>query len=206
MPALAPLANIPVPTPRPDEAYTGAYLERSLTFHGLKELLGAADFSKAGDRHAGLAARSEPAREVARGILSDLTLQHLYDRPLTDETGNVDSVMRVSYDIDLGIFAEIARMTLGEFKDHLLRSPGAEVRRLGGALTGVMAAALAKLCDVHELIAIARKVDADHQGTHAARRARHAVVAACSRTIRPTIRAASHCSSTGDCRSAPAMR
>src|ERR1700731_699026 len=108
MPALPPLTTIPVPAPRPDEAYAGRYLERTLTFHGLKELLGAADFSKAGDRHAGLAARSEPAREVARAILSDLTLQPLYDRPLTDDRGQLDTVMRVSYDIDREAFAGIA--------------------------------------------------------------------------------------------------
>jgi ethanolamine ammonia-lyase large subunit len=158
MPALTPLADIAVPAPRPDEVYTGRYLERTVSFHGLKELLGAADFSKAGDRHAGLAARSEPAREVARGILSDLTLQHLYDRPLTDEQGRVDSVMRVSYDIDLETFGRLAGMTLGQLKDHLLRAPGDEVRRVGQALTAVTAAALAKLCDVHELIVIARKI------------------------------------------------
>jgi ethanolamine ammonia-lyase large subunit len=155
---LTPLAAIAVPVPRPEETYTGRYLERTLTFRGLKELLGAADVSKAGDRHAGLAARREPAREVARGMLSDLTLQHLYDRPLTDDRGEVDSVMRVSYDVNLGTFASIAGMTLGQLKDHLLRSPGEEVRRVGQGLTAVMAAALAKICDVHELIYIARKV------------------------------------------------
>jgi ethanolamine ammonia-lyase large subunit len=158
MTRLTPLAAIPVPVPRPDDTYAGSYLERSLTFRGLKELLGAADFSKAGDRHAGLVARSEPAREVARGILSDLTLQHLYDRPLTDDRGNIDSVMRASYDIDLNVFGSIAKRTIGEFKDHLLRAPGDEVGRVGRALTAVMAAALAKLCDVHELIVIARRI------------------------------------------------
>jgi ethanolamine ammonia-lyase large subunit len=158
MPRLTPLAAIAVPAPRPDEGYTGRYLERSVTFHGLKALLGAADFSKAGDRHAGLAARGEPVREIARAILSDLTLQHLYDRPLTNDQGGVDTVMRVNYDIDLDTFAGISAMTLGELKDHLLRTPGGEVQRIGRALTGVMAAALAKLCDVHELVCIARKI------------------------------------------------
>jgi ethanolamine ammonia-lyase large subunit len=155
---LPPLAAIPVPAPRPDETYTGRYLERTVSFRGLKELLGAADVSKAGDRHAGLSARSEPVREVARGILSDLTLQHLYDRPLSDDTGAVDSAMRVNYAIDLDAFAALAPLTLGELKDRLLRATGADVSRIGGALTGVMAAALAKLCDVHELIFIARKI------------------------------------------------
>src|SRR5262249_34629727 len=127
---LTPLAAVPVPPPRRDETYTGRYLERTLTFLGLKQLLGAADFGKAGDRHAGLAARSEPAREVARALLSDLTLQHLYDRPLTDDQGQVDTVMRVNYEIDLDGFARVAPMTLGQLKDHLLRAPGDEVARV----------------------------------------------------------------------------
>src|SRR5262249_8574385 len=127
------------------------------TFRGLKQLLGASDVSKAGDRHAGLAAAGETIREAARAILSDLTLQHLYDHPLTDDQGKIDSVMRVNYAIDLDTFGKIAGMTLGDFKDHLLRSPPTEVQELGKSLTGVMAAALAKLCDVHELIFLARK-------------------------------------------------
>jgi ethanolamine ammonia-lyase large subunit len=66
--------------------------------------------------------------------------------------------MRVNYDIDRDGFAAIAGMTVGELHDHLLRAPGDEVGRIGRALTGVMAAAVAKLCDVHELVYIARKI------------------------------------------------
>jgi ethanolamine ammonia-lyase large subunit len=155
---LTPLASIEVPPPKPDQTYATRCFGRHMSFHGLKQLLGAADYSKAGDRNAGLAAPGETVREAARAILSDLTLQHIYDNPLTDDQGQVDSVMRVNYDIDRTVFAGIGRMTVGELKDHLLRSPGAEVKRIGKALTGVMAAAVAKLCDVHELILIARKV------------------------------------------------
>jgi ethanolamine ammonia-lyase large subunit len=155
---LSPLDAIAVPRPRPEETYTGRCFEREVSFHGLKHLLGAADVSKAGDRHAGLAAASETVREAARAVLSDLTLQHLYDHPLTDDDGNVDSVMRVNYDIDREAFAAIADWTLGQLKDHLLRAPGEEISRIGRGLTGVMAAALAKLCDVHELIVVARKI------------------------------------------------
>ena len=68
------------------------------------EILGAADYSKAGDRNAKLAAPEEAAREAARMILSDLTLQYLHDHPLTADDGHVDSVMRVNYDIDLAAF------------------------------------------------------------------------------------------------------
>src|SRR5262249_10817591 len=116
-------------------------------------------YGKAGDRNAGLAARDEEVREVARTILSNLTLQHLYDRPLTDDTEAVDSVMRVNYDIDLGRFRALAALTLGQLKDHLLEASGEEVKAIGQALTGVMAAALTKLLDTHELIYLARKIN-----------------------------------------------
>ncbi|AUX48748.1 ethanolamine ammonia-lyase [Sorangium cellulosum] len=158
MKELTPLDRIEVPRPRPDAAYTARLAGGDASFRGLKRLLGAADVSKAGDRNAGLAAPSEAAREAARGLLGELTLEHLHDHPLTDERGEVDAVMRVNYDIDRGAFARIASLRLGELKDHLLGAPGPEVARIGGALTGVMAAALAKLCDVHELVYLARKI------------------------------------------------
>ena len=158
MKQLRPLDRIPVPAPRPDEVYAIALFDRDFRFAGLKHVLGAADISKAGDRGARLAAKDEIEREAARAILSGLTLQHLYDRPLTDRHGEIDAVMRVNYDIDLQIFGEIAPLTLGQLKDRLLKSGGSEIRRLGGALTGVMAAALAKLCDVHEMVLLAKRL------------------------------------------------
>ncbi|WP_437287855.1 ethanolamine ammonia-lyase subunit EutB [Sorangium sp. So ce406] len=158
MKELTPLDRIEVPRPRPDVAYAARLPGHDASFRGLKRLLGAADCSKAGDRQAGLAARGDAAREAARELLGELTLEHLHDHPLTDERGEVDAVMRVNYDIDRDAFAPIASLRLGELKDQLLRAPGEEVARVGGALTGVMAAALAKLCDVHELVYLARKI------------------------------------------------
>lgn len=107
---------------------------------------------------AGLAAVDEVEREAARAILSGLTLQHLFDHPLTDAQGRIDSVMRINYQIDHTVFAEIAALTLGELKDRLLAAKGPEIRRIGSGLTGVMAAALAKLLDVHELILLAKRL------------------------------------------------
>ena len=158
MKTLTPLSEIDVPVVGSDETYTFDKFDKQFSFRGLKALLGAADYSKAGERHSGLAAPSGIAREAARSILSQLTLQHLYDHPLTDEQGNVDSVMRVNYDIDHQVFATLSAMTVGELKNHLLRSPESEIQRIGAALTGVMAAAVAKICDVHELVLIASKI------------------------------------------------
>ena len=128
---LTALTEIHVPEPKPDEVYTLKLLDRDVRFQGLKALLGAADYSKAGDRQAGLAAPAEDVREAARSVLSDLTLEHLYDHPLTDDQGRVDSVMRVNYDIDRDVFASIASLTLGELKDRLLQASGSEVARIG---------------------------------------------------------------------------
>jgi ethanolamine ammonia-lyase large subunit len=159
MKSLVPLDQIPVPRPAADHVYTADAFGRQYSFAGLKRLLGAADYDKAGDRHAGLAAGDETEREVARSILSSLTLQHIYDRPLLDDAGNVDSVMGVNYDIDRERFQSVAPMTVDQLKDHLLKCAGDEIKQIGRALTGVMAAALAKLLDTHELIFLARKIN-----------------------------------------------
>lgn len=154
---LKPFSDIHVPVPPPDETYRVRLLDRDFAFTGLKALLGVADHPKAGDRLAGLSARDEVEREAARTVLSSLTLQHMFDRPLTDANGRVDDVMRANYQIDAAAFAEIAPLTLGALKDLLLKARPAEVRRIGLGLTGVMAAALAKIMDVHELVLVAKK-------------------------------------------------
>ncbi|EDT5693545.1 ethanolamine ammonia-lyase [Salmonella enterica] len=155
---LPPLDSIFVPAPKPEETYQIELLHQSFSFNGLKQLLGYADISKAGDRNSGLAAPDEVTREAARSALSSLTLQHLYDNPLTTTQGTVDNVMHVNYQIDLSVFRSIATMTVGELKNYILSLPGHEIRRVGTGLTGVMVAAVAKLCDVHELIYLGRKL------------------------------------------------
>src|SRR5438309_9862266 len=104
MHVLKPIEQIHYPHPPADEIYRVRMFNHDYSFTGLKSLLGAADFSKAGDRGARLAAPTDVVREAARSILSTLTLEHLYDRPLTDDEGRVDSVMRAGYDIDLALF------------------------------------------------------------------------------------------------------
>ncbi len=151
------LREIALPGPRPDDIYAQTFLRQRVEFAGLKRLLGAADYGKAGDRNAGLSAKSEFEREAARSLLSELTLQHIYDRPLCNARGEIDAVMRVNYDIDLARFGAIAGWTVGRLKDFLLAAPPVELAGLGSALTGVMAAAVAKLMDTHELVYAARK-------------------------------------------------
>ncbi len=164
MKTLSKIEQIKLPKISEEQPYSVTLLDRSFTFANLKHVLGAADISKAGDRKAGLAATDEIMCEAARAVLSNLTLQHFFDRPLTNIHGKIDSVMTVNYDINHAVFAEIAHLTLGELKDELLKSNGARIRQIGTALTGVMVAALAKLLDVHELIFLAKKLK---NGAHA---------------------------------------
>ena len=158
MKPLSKFEQIVVPAPPADDNYRIRLFDQDYSFIGLKALLGAADFSKAGDRGAGLAPPTEAMREAARSILSSLTLQHLYDHPLTDDEGQVDSVMRVGYDIDLARFREIAGWSVGRLKDFLLEEPGSETGSLAPALTPIMASAVCKLMDVHDLVLAARKM------------------------------------------------
>ncbi|WP_022666106.1 ethanolamine ammonia-lyase subunit EutB [Desulfospira joergensenii] len=159
MKSLTSIIDIQIPEPRPDKEYTTCLMDRTYTFQGLKHLLGAADYPKAGDCSAGLAAADEAAREAARALLSSLTLKHLFEHPLTDDSGQVDSVMRVNYDIDGEVFDSISHLTLGEVKDKLMGQTGEGIKRIGRGLTGPMAAALAKLMDVHELIFVSKKIE-----------------------------------------------
>jgi ethanolamine ammonia-lyase large subunit len=155
---LSKIEQIKLPAPKPDAPYSVTLLDRTFTFTNLKHVLGAADISKAGDRKAGLAAANEIEREAARAVLSGLTLQHFFDHPLKNSHGQIDSVMRVNYDINHTIFNTISQLTLGDLKDELLKSNGIRIREIGTALTGVMVAALTKLLDVHELIFLAKKL------------------------------------------------
>ena len=152
------IEQIQLPAPMPSTAYSITLLDRAFTFSHLKHVLGAADISKAGDRKAGLAADNEIEREAARAVLSQLSLQHFFDNPLTNIHGQIDSVMTVNYDINRAVFSAISHLTLGELKDELLQSNGARIREIGTALTGVMVAAITKLLDVHELIYLAKKL------------------------------------------------
>ena len=158
-PELKALEDIYVPNgAQSDQGFEILLMQQRYQFADLKHLLGAADINKAGERVAGLVAADEIEREAARSILSGLTLQYLYDHPLTTNAGQIDAIMRVNYDIDLEVFAGIAGLTLGELKDHLLANKGAQIRRIGRALTGVMVAAVTKLLDVHEMVLLAKRL------------------------------------------------
>jgi len=159
MTKLPSINSLPVPTPDPELQYETVLFEREFLFKGLKSLLGAADISKAGDRMAGLTAQSPLEREAARKILSDLTVAHIYNRPLTTDSGEIDEVMRCGYDINQKEFESVSHLTMGELKDLLLTLSGEKIKAIGSGLTPVIVSALTKLLDVHELVFISKQIN-----------------------------------------------
>ena len=153
-----PLDQIPVPAISKLQVYRTEVMGKEYVFRGLAALLGAADMSKAGDRGAGLARNGEIEREAARTLLSGLTLQHIYEHPLTTQEGDIDEIMMVNYDIDRHVYETIASLTLGELKDRFQESNGDQLLHYGRGMTGVMVAAVTKLMGVHDMIFNARKI------------------------------------------------
>lgn len=182
MQPLKPIDQIILPERTAQPELSIRLMEKRYVFRDLKHLLGAADISKAGERISGLAAGDEVEREAARTLLASLTLQQLYDMPLTDRHGRIDSVMQVNYDIDRQKFAAISALTLGQLKDSLLRAKGADIRAVGKAMTGVMVAALTKLLDVHEMILLAKRLK---QGASAKARTRVGLSGTLSSRLQP---------------------
>ena len=110
---LTAIDDISVPAPKPDEVYSLNLLGETVRVSGF-EVASRRGRLQQSRRSTGGSRRS--GRRRARGgatVLSELTLQHLYDRPLVDDQGRVDGVMRVNYDIDREVFGSIASLTLG---------------------------------------------------------------------------------------------
>jgi ethanolamine ammonia-lyase large subunit len=125
------------------------------SFADVAALLAAATPERSGDVLAGVAASSEQERVAAQTLLADLPLGTFLEElvvPYED-----DEVTRLIVDThDRDVFAPVASMTVGEFRDHLL-DPATDPTSLAAGLTPEMVAATSKLMRVQDLIAVARR-------------------------------------------------
>jgi ethanolamine ammonia-lyase large subunit len=125
----------------------------------LRTLFAHANEEKSGDQLAGLAARTEQERIAAKRALADLPLERIAAEPLIDP--DQDDVTRLILEThDRQAFAAIKSLTVGEFREFILRdetSP-AELKRLHWAITPEMAAAVAKIMSNKDLIVAAAKI------------------------------------------------
>jgi ethanolamine ammonia-lyase large subunit len=128
-------------------------------FDDLRTVFAKAGEEKSGDQLAGIAAASERERVAAKRVLAETTLGEIVENPLVDP--DCDDVTRLILDThDRAGFSAIARMTAGEFREHLLddRVSEAELSRLHWAVTPEIAAAVAKLMSNKDLILSASKI------------------------------------------------
>ena len=128
------------------------------TFSSLGTLLAKATPLRSGDVLAGVAADSAEERIAAQLCLADVPLSRfLEDLLIPYET---DEVTRLIIDThDRAAFATVASLTVGQFRDWLLRyeTDAPSLAALSPGLTPEMVAAVAKLMGNQDLVLVAKK-------------------------------------------------
>ena len=164
----------------------------TFAFADLKELMAKATPLRSGDGSPASRPRRAEEHVAAQMALADVPLQRFLDEPLVPyEDDEVTRLILDSHDAR-GVRRRSAHLTVGEFRDWLL-SDAASTEALaapGARLTPEMAAAVSKLMRNQDLILAARKC-------RVVTRFRNTIGlpgrwrCGCSRTTRPTTRAAS---------------
>jgi ethanolamine ammonia-lyase large subunit len=113
---------------------------------------------RSGDELAGIAAGSDEERVAAQHCLAEVPLRRFLEEPLVPY--EEDEVTRLIVDThDGAAFSPVSGMTVGEFRNHLLRyeTDGDALVALAPGLTPEMAAAVSKLMGNQDLILVAQK-------------------------------------------------
>ena len=127
-------------------------------FRDLKDVLAKASPPRSGDALAGIAAASAEEGIAAKMCLADLPLKTFLDE--ATEPYEDDDVTRLIVDThDANAFADIAHLTVGDFRNWLLadETDTATLTRAAPGITPEMAAAVSKLMRNQDLILVARK-------------------------------------------------
>lgn len=124
-------------------------------FDDLKTLLARATPARSGDELAGIAAATAEERVAAQMALADLPLStFLTEHVIPYEQ---DEVTRLIVDgHNAAAFRPVAHLTVGEFRDWLLREDN--ISELAPGLTPEMAAAVSKIMRLQDLITAASKI------------------------------------------------
>ncbi|MCE4224039.1 ethanolamine ammonia-lyase subunit EutB [Methylobacterium sp. C25] len=129
---------------------------RTHVFGDLATLMAKATPVRSGDRLAGIAAESAEETMAARWCLAEVPLSQILAQPLIAYED--DDVTRLILDThDQAAFAEIAHLTIGDFREFLLTASSETLARIAPAVTPEIAAAVSKIMRNQDLILVARK-------------------------------------------------
>lgn len=127
-------------------------------FKDLKTLLAKASPLRSADILANIAAENEEVRMAAQFALADLPLKHFLQEAIVPyETDEVTRLIIDSHNMQA--FAPISHLTVGEFRDFLLkpRTSSTLLSKIAAGITPEMAAAVSKLMGIQDLIIVAKK-------------------------------------------------
>ncbi|WP_221032812.1 ethanolamine ammonia-lyase subunit EutB [Actomonas aquatica] len=133
---------------------------RHYGFATLAELLAKATPLRSGDELAGIAATSAAERVAAQHCLADVPLARFLTDPLIPY--EADEVTRLILDThDADAFASVADLSVGQFRDWLLRyeTDTTTLTALAPGLTPEMVAAVTKLMGNQDLVLVAAKCE-----------------------------------------------
>ena len=129
---------------------------RTHVFADLATLMAKATPVRSGDCLAGIAAESAEENMAARWCLAEVPLREILARPLIPY--EEDDVTRLILDDhDETAFAEIAGLTVGDFREFLLTASSETLARIAPGVTPEIAAAVCKVMRNQDLILVARK-------------------------------------------------
>jgi len=140
--------------------YKHTVKQHVFVFSSLAELMAKASPLRSGDQLAGIAAESYQERVAAQMALADLPLTTFLEEPLIPY--ETDEITRLIFDThDKANFVSIAHLTVGDFRNYLLRNTTqtAELTRIQKSITPEMAAAVAKIMSLQDLILVSSKCE-----------------------------------------------
>jgi ethanolamine ammonia-lyase large subunit len=130
---------------------------KTYEFKTVKEVLAKANEEKSGDALAGIIAENTAERVAAKVVLSEMTLEDLRNNPVISYED--DEVTRVIQDsVDREAYNKIKFMTVGEFREFILKSSGENISKIRDGLTSEMVAAVTKLMSNMDLVYGAKKI------------------------------------------------
>jgi ethanolamine ammonia-lyase large subunit len=139
-------------------SYNETIGSRTYRFDALKTLLAKASPLRSGDQLAGVAAATEEERVAAKMALANVPLTTFLNEAVIPY--EIDEVTRLILDDHMPrAFAEIAHLTVGDFRNWLLAdsTDSAALVRVSPGLTPEMVAAVSKLMRNQDLILAAKK-------------------------------------------------